>query len=413
MRSMVDASLDELARLEDPAFYLGNPFPVYRRLRCEAPVFIYKPLNTRVVTRYDDVRFVTRNADVFSSAQGEHLTDARNPAQSDDSNIGALLGDDGELLSVTDPPRHGELRRIAIAPFAPGGINTLRPRVERICDKLLDRIQYGEPVDWAKTVAMELPILTACAMLGLPGDNIDEIRSWSDAVEVASNPQSPEELQEAFAKFASLDTFVREQVGRKRQCPADDMLSHLIAQEQARDNITQANIVTMAQALIAGGNDTTAATIAGFVALLAEFPDQRERLLACPELIPSAIEEVMRLVTPARGFLRTVTRDSELRDAQLHRGDRIYFLLEAANRDEQIFPDPDTFDVGRKSERPPIAFGHGPHTCIAAPLARMEVNVLAQRLLERFPSWEFAGTPKNIWSIFRSGWEELPVRFTA
>ena len=329
-----------------------------------------------------------------------------------DSNIGALLGD-GELISVTDPPRHGELRRLGGAPFLPGPMRALRPVIERHCDTLLDQIVPGETVDWSRTVATRLPMMTVASLLGLADDDTAEITRWVDAVEAASNPQSEREMQDAMASFASLGIYVRDQLDLKRRCRADDGLSLLVEAERTRPEISEANIVTMAQALIAGGNGTTWATLAGFVALLAEYPEQRERVVADPALIPQAIEEVLRWVTPARGFLRTVTREVRLHDQVLAPGDKVFFLLESANRDEEAFDEPDVFDVGRASRRPALSFGHGPHVCIAAPLARMEVRVLAERLVARLPRWEYAGRPRRLWSIFRSSWDELPIRFAS
>jgi cytochrome P450 len=405
-------SLEELVKLEDPAFYLGDPFPVYRRLRREEPVFMYRPLGIRVVSTYADVRYGLRNVGLFSSARGLILTDVHRYVEDDRSTLDALLEVGGELISVTDPPRHGELRRVMSQGFVPGRMESLRPAVEDFCDRLLDGIAAGEPVDWVERMAVQLPILTVSALLGLPGDNMEDIRSWSDAIEIAANPQSAEEMEEAVAQFGPLDTYLLEQFGQRRGCPRDDMLSYLSEVEREQENITQANINSMAQALIAGGFGNTAAALAGFVALMAEHPEQLELIVGDRRLIPQAVEEVLRWVTPARGFLRTVTQATELYGQELRAGEQVYFLLDSANRDEEVFEAPDVFDVSRKRAQPTLAFGHGPHVCVAAPLARMELRTVVERLIDRFPRWRLAGEPRRKWSTFRSGWDQLPVIFS-
>jgi cytochrome P450 len=364
------------------------------------------------VSTYADVRYVLRNAALFSSAQGLTLTDVHKYVEGDMSTLDALLEDGGELIASTDPPRHVDLRRVMNQGFLPAKMEGLRPEVEVFCDQLLDGIVAGEPVDWVEQMAVQLPILTVSALLGLRGNNVEDIRSWSDAIEVASNPKSAEEMEEAVAKFASLDAYLVEQFTERLRCPGNDMLSYLSEVEREHENITQANINSMAQALIGGGFGNTAAALAGFVAVMAEHPLQLERVVEDRSLIPQAVEEVLRWVTPARGFLRTVTKKTELHGHELRAGEHVVVLLDSANRDEDAFEEPDVFDVGRKSAQPALAFGYGPHVCVAAPLARIELQTLVARLIDRFPRWTLAGEPRRMWSIFRAGWEELPVTFS-
>jgi cytochrome P450 len=402
--------LAEEVRLEDPEFYLGDPFPVYDRLRREDPVFKYEPLSTWVVSTYEDARYVARNAEIFSSAHGIVLADARKYAE-DASNVGAMLGE-GELIAVTDPPRHRELRRIVAPPFAPSWMERLTPQIERCCDVLLDQVPAGETVEWVEAIAARLPILTACALLGLPSEDADQVRVWTDAVEAIGDPHSLDDVTDAQRKFESLDAYVTAKIEEKRRRPAGDVLSLLAEAERAHANVSLPNIVTMAQALIAGGNDTTRALIAGIVALLAERPDQLAALAADPSLSASTVEEVLRWVSPARGFLRTATADTELRGKTIRKGDHVYFLIESANRDPGAFTAADRFDITVRRDHPPIAFGHGPHTCIAAPLVRVEAKAFIERLVARFPTWQLAGAPKRTYSVLRSSWTELPVRFS-
>ncbi|MEI7993193.1 MAG: cytochrome P450, partial [Actinomycetota bacterium] len=362
-------------------------------------------------------RYVMRNAELFSSAHGLMLSEAR-PRVADDagSNIAALLEDGGggaDHIALTDPPRHWDLRRVMNQEFVTARMDALRPEMERCCDQLLDQIVAGEPMDWVKQTAERLPLLVTSAVLGLPDDNTDDIRRWSEAMEVVLNPPSEEGMMEAFATFASSGPYLKEQFAERRSCPGRDMLTLLSVAEQKNAKISEANITSMAQSVIAGGFGTTSAALAGFVALMAEHPDQLESLVADRSLIPQAVEEVLRWVTPQRGMLRTVTQETELRGHELLAGEHVYLLLDSANRDEAAFKNPDVFDVTRKREQPILSFGHGPHVCVAAPLARLEIQMLAERLIDRFPRWTLAGEPRRAWNAIRSSWAELPVVFSS
>jgi cytochrome P450 len=403
----VDISIADEVRIEDPAWYLGDPWSVYDRVRRETPVLWIERLNTWLLTRYEDVRYVAKNPGLFSNASGLFLHDALRGGSVADE----LFGDAGEQIGVTDPPRHRELRRIATPPFTPHGVTSLRPAVEEYCDQLIAAITPGEPVEWVESVASKLPMHTACVMLGLPEENADQIRYWSDELEKLAIPMSEEEFGQTIANFATMVPYLSEQFEHKRACPADDMISMLLDSELDNEKLSLANVMMFTQTILAAGNDTTRAAISGIVATLAEHPEQLERLVADRSLIPNAIEEILRWVTPARGFLRTAAADTDVSGTTIRSGEHVYLAYDAANRDPEVFPDPDVFDVTREVRRGQVAFGYGTHVCIGAPIVRMELAALMERLIARFPRWEIVGTPSRTMTQLRSGWVELPVVF--
>jgi cytochrome P450 len=379
-------------------------------MRREAPVFWYAPRRTWALSKYTDLRHVTTNPQTFSSAYGLFLHDANKGM----SPAGELFGDSGEQVGLTDPPRHTELRKVAAPAFTPRAVAKLEAGVKEYCEELIGKIEPGKPFDFVEEVAGKLPIHTACDMLGLPNDRAEEIRFWSDELErVGTTELSPDELAEAVANFSGMNDYLLEQFEIKRRNPGDDLISVLLNAELDNDKLSEANVMMFTQTMIAAGNDTTRAMLSGIAATLAEFPDERRKVGADPSLVPNALEEVMRWVTPARGFLRTATRDTEIRGQQIKEGEHVYLMYDAANRDEDTFEAPETFDVARQENHHQMAFGFGTHVCIGAPLVRMETRVFLEKLIARFPDWELAGKPRRTETVLRSGWLELPVVFGA
>ena len=252
---------------------------------------------------------------------------------------------------------------------------------------------------------------TACAMLGLPFENIDQLRYWSDELEKLALPLPRDEFMEVVANFATMMPYLEDQFERKRARPADDMISLLLDTTLDNEKLSMANVMMFTQTVLAAGNDTTRALMAGMVATLAEHPQELEKLLADRSLVPPAIEEVMRWVTPARQFIRYVTADTEIRGQAIREGEYVCLCYDAANRDPEIFEDPEVFDISKRRHLGQVAFGYGTHVCIGAPIVRMETPPLLERLLDRFSRWEIVGPQRRSMTTLRSGWVELPVAF--
>ena len=406
----VTRPLADLVRIEDPAFYV-NPWPVYERMRSEAPAYYYEQFNTWILTRHDDVQYAARNPDVFSAAHGILLYDGVRR----DNALGQLFAGNGDMIGLTDPPRHGELRRIMQPPFTPSWLARLKPRIEAFCDRILAGIVPGEPVNWTEAVASRLPALVIAAILGIPdadGEFATRVRAWTDATEeLAGRDQSAGELAATLAAFGSLNDFIAETFQRKRGCPAEDFLSALLNEHLDNQQLSEANITAFAQLLIAAGADTTRSLLSELAAHLAMFPGQLDLLRADQSLVPNTIEEVLRFAPAAHGFARQAVKDTTLRGQQIRSGQRVWLAYEAANRDPEVFERPHEFDIRRPANRRNVTFGFGTHVCIAAPLVRLETKILLEQLVTRFSRFEIAGEGRRAESFLRNGWVELPMVF--
>jgi len=299
-------SLADLVRMEDPAFYV-HPWPVYERMQAEAPVYYYGAFNTWILTKHEDVQYAARNPEAFSAAHGILLYDGVR----ENNALGQLFAGNGDMIGLTDPPRHGELRRIMQPPFTPSWLARLKPRIEGFCDRIRSEIVPGEPVNWTDAVASRLPARVIAAILGIPDDDDEfpaRVRAWTDATEeLASRDQSAEELVATLAGFGPLNDFLGETFEGKRGCPADDFLSSLLNDPLDNEKLSEANITGFAQLLIAAGADTTRSLLSEMAAHFAMFPGQLGLLREDPSLVPNAIEEVLRFA-PAAPRLRAPGR---------------------------------------------------------------------------------------------------------
>ncbi|WP_165965855.1 cytochrome P450 [Pseudonocardia dioxanivorans] len=404
--------LADLVRIEDPAFYV-DPWPVYDRLRAEAPVWYYEPFDTWVVTGYDDVRHVARTPEVYSVRHGKLLYDGVKKQ----SGTGMMFAGDGDFIGHTDPPRHGELRRIMQPPFTPRSLNRLQEMITSYAGSLVAALEPDEPVEWVETVAARLPLLVIAAILGIPESEtefFDHARSWSDAIEsIASKDLTPEQQTACVDSFRNMNGYIGDVFDRRRREPGDDFLSSLLATHLDGAKLSEANLVGFAQALMAAGNDTVRAMLSELVAHLAGYPNQLALLAADPSLVPNAVEEALRFAPPPRGFARQVIEPTTLGGQELRPGERVWMAFDAANRDPAKFDRPHVFDIAARRANRNLAFGFGTHVCIAAALARVEAVTLLRTLLARFPRFEIAGPGRRVESFLRNGWVELPIVFHA
>ena len=400
------SDLSVLAKIDDPAFY-NDPYQVYQRIRSEDPVLRYEPLKTWILGKYDDVCAAARDPETFSNSGGIFLTDAvQGESVGDD-----YFGEEGELISSLDHPRHSEIRRVIAPAFSPKVIDAMEDSIRADCVALLDPIEPGSPVDWIALVAEKLPLIVIARLLGLPGDNIDELARWSDEIMKFGQVMSDEERAQSIATFSAMNDYLIEQLEVRRANRGDDVLSVLLSAEEQYDHITIANVLALSSTIVAGGNETTRALLGNMIWALHEHPEQLELLRKEPSLSEAAVVETLRWKGPVHGFIRKVMKPASLRGKELHQGDFVYLLYSCANRDEEIWDRPDEFLVSRPLEQTNLAFGVGPHRCPGNRLARLEAKILLEELLKKFPSWELSGVPRHIESLFRNGFYDLPVVF--
>jgi cytochrome P450 len=406
------ATLSELVRIEDPQFYLEDPYPVFARLRAEDPVFHYPPLDTYVLTRHDDIRYVNRHPELFSNARGIFLNDVKYRAASAGAPTitDSFFPPDGEQIGTTDPPRHHELRRVVSPAFAARALELMDGEIRRFAAELVERIEPDTVTDWME-LAGTLPIRTGSLLIGLPDADAAQVRHWSDELEKLGGDLTLEELQAAAGEFATLRDYIVQNLEAKRSARGNDLLSTLLEAELDDRKVSEANVIMFAMTMLAAGSDTTRALLAGMVWALAHHPDQLARLAADRSLVPGAVEEALRWVTPARAFLRTATADTSVSGTTVREGEHVYLMYMSANRDEAVFRQADRFDIARTENELHLAFGIGTHVCIGARLVRLEAGILLNALLDRFPRWELAAEPVPVVHVIRNSWHDMPVVF--
>jgi cytochrome P450 len=404
-------SLAELVRLEDPEFYL-DPHPVYDRMRREQPVYYYPPLDIFVLTRYADMREAARRPDLFSSAHGVVLSQLQYQRDGATEIMDQFIDPEGEIFAFTDPPRHRELRKVLMPAFSPRAVTAMSARIGEACRLLVESISPGAVTDVVERIAARLPILVAARLLGVPAEDAADIKRWSDARELlTSGVGSRAQLRRAATVFSEMNGFLLGQFDAKRASPGDDLMSVLLGEELDGAPLSEPRLLTYCHQVLSVGNDTTRSLLASFAIALAQHPDQLDLLAADRTLMPAAIEEALRWSTPGRGFVRTATRDTEIAGRPIRAGQRVYLLYAAGNFDPAVFPQPRRFNILRDTDQQHMAFGFGPHVCIAGQLVRLVTALLFGGLLDRYPRFELAGRPEPILHVLRNGWRSAPIVF--
>jgi cytochrome P450 len=397
-------------RIEDPDFYFEGRRESYERLHAERPVFYYEPLDVFVLTKHEDIKEAARKPEIFSSAHGLHLHELR--LTPEEVEVYSTLYGAGEQFAYADPPRHRELRGVATRNFAPRALARLGEQVKRDSAELVGKIEPGKSLDFVEEIAAVLPIRVAVVLIGLPSGYDADIRRWSDALESLKLIHGAENIRAAIRQFSEMRDFFRAQFAIKRANPGEDLISTLLASQLDGKPISEPSLLTYCSTFLAAGSDTTRSLLAGMALALAEHPDQLQKLKANPDLLEGAIEESLRWISPARGFLRTALKDVQIRGVDIKAGQRVYLLYDAGNRDAEVFADPWTYDIERPNANAHLGFGYGPHLCIAAHLARLEARELYGALLDSFDRIEVKGEVIEIRQLLRNGWVHLPLSFS-
>jgi cytochrome P450 len=410
-------SVDEAGRaLADPKAYADEArlHEALALLRRESPVTWvdapdYNPF--WAITKHADVLEIERNHEIFLNAPRPLLGTAEfDELNRERAEQGIAL----RTLIHMDDPDHRVVRAIGADWFRPRAMRALEPRVRELAKRYVDRmVDFGGECDFARQVAVHFPLYVILSLLGLPESDFDRMLKLTqelfggDDDELQRGQTNEEKLQVLLDFFAYFQGLTEE----RRKHPTDDLASAIanarIDGEPLNDFDTASYYVIIATA----GHDTTSATIAGGLQALIEHPEQRERLTNDPGLMPLAVDEMIRWVTPVKEFMRTATRDYDLRGVTIRKGDAVLLSYPSANRDEDVFDDPFSFDVGRDPNKH-LAFGFGVHYCLGAALARIEVRAFFEELLPRLRSIEFAGPAESIATTFVGGLKRLPVRYS-
>jgi cytochrome P450 len=385
-------------------FYLADPHPEFRRLRAEDPLHWYAKGPFWCAMRHADVMEISRRPRVFSSAHGTQIFEV--PRQLS----GAVsFVDNAPSIIQMDPPEHNRHRKLAISAFTPRMVATLEPRVRELARQSVAAIRPGEPFDFVEQVAVPLPMFVIAELLGVPSSDYADFRRWSEVmVEAGSTGPSETTLPTTIEMFS----YFVAKASEARRKPREDVLSRLAMATVDGQGLSDPELGIFCMTLLVAGNETTRNLISGGMGALLENPVQWQKLCANPALIPNAVEEMLRFVTPVQNFVRRVQKHTELCGKRLAKGEYVGLFYGSANRDEAVFgPDADVFDVSRRDARKHVAFGFGEHLCLGASLARLEAQVMFEELIARGPGFSLAGPVKKLPSILMNSIQEMPMVF--
>jgi cytochrome P450 len=375
----------------------------YRELRADGPI-------TRVRTQAGDLAWLVTGYPETRRLLADERLGRAHPAPdraSRISNSGLVGGPRGDF--ATEKATHERMRRLLVPAFSRRRMNALREHVQSIVDDLLDRMAARTPpVDLHEALSFPLPALVICELLGVPYDDRDHFRGLSDRVADLADAAA------SAAAYQELNAYVRRLMEVKRAAPAEDVISDLVgAADSGREDLDDDGIATIASALLFAGHETTVARIDYGTVLLLTHPDQLAALRRDPDLVPGAVEEIMRVSAPSdHGLGRYARADIEVGDVTIRAGDAVVLLAVAANRDEKVFPAPDRFDIFRTSAEPHLGFGYAQHFCIGAGLARVELQTVFGTLFQRFPTLALAVPADRLRQLpqrLSGGLAEVPV----
>ena len=360
-----------------------DPYPYYAHLRNHNPVYWVESLQSWAVSLYEDVAYICKNTQLFSSA----------PI------IPAILGElnpvpEVKWLISTDPPAHMPLRKLVNKAFTPRMVAGLEPRIKQIAAQLLDRVEDGADFDLVRDFSTPLPMMVIAEMLGVESARYRDFKQWSDdLLRMTGGAVAPAELARLRASVADLS------IEERRRNPKEDLITALVRAEEEHQALTAREVLAMCLLLLIAGNETTTNLLGNTVITLLSHPAELAQVRADLSIVPQMIEEILRYLSPVQAIFRLATADTEIAGSTIPAGSRVLILYGSANRDERQFPNPDTFDLARNPQDH-LGFGFGIHYCLGAPLARLEASVAMDALLRRFPRIQLRDQPLTWFDSF-------------
>jgi cytochrome P450 len=382
--------------MEATFFTRADYHEVLADLRAEAPVFEYAP-GRWTVARYEDIRDLSRDPARFCSRQGALVNDpirsATNPMSSP------------SILHM-DPPEHSAFRGLLNRRFTPRALGPMADSIRQSAVAVIAAAPADVEIDFVTELSAPFPLMVIAELLGIDEGDRGDFRRWSDAA--IESPDLPP--AESLAALGELARFITEHIRAKRESPGSDLVSVLIGSEVNGCPLSKDELFMFLLTLLVAGNETTRTLLSGSALVLDQHRDQRTALAADPGLVPGAVEECLRWVTPVQAFCRTATEDTTVGDASIRQGDYLCLLYASGNRDEAIFgTDAARFDIGRPANPVHVAFGFGEHVCLGASLARLEARIFTEELLARYPDYAVTGAAEAVASTTVAGIRALPV----
>ena len=392
--------LSEINVADPELFRTNTMWPYFERLRKEDPVHYcaehqFGPYWS--VTKYNDIMAVDTNHAAFSSEPAITIVDPQ-----EDFRL--------PMFIAMDPPKHDAQRKVVSPVVAGPNLEKLEPIIRERAGKILDGLPRNEDFNWVDKVSIELTTMTLATLFDFPWEDRRKLTRWSDVATASDDSGIVESQEQRRAElYECVDYFVRLWNERVNAPPKGDLISMLAHGESTR-NMDRMEYLGNLILLIVGGNDTTRNTISGSVLALNENPDQYAKLRENPALIPSMVSETIRWQTPLAYMRRTAKRDVELRGKTIREGDKVLMWYVSGNRDEEAIENPNTYWIERPRVRQHLSFGFGIHRCVGNRLAELQLKIIWEEILKRFPVIVVTGEPRRVHSSFVKGYESLPVR---
>ncbi|HEY7269263.1 MAG TPA: cytochrome P450 [Dehalococcoidia bacterium] len=422
MATQAPLTLADIELGDEALFESGRSLEAFKILRRDDPIH-YSPATEQIVarwhlTKYEDVMYVSRHPELFSSERGIVQYEAADPAMEGN----AAASGNGMMLITMDPPRHVKLRRLINKGFTPRQVNAMEPYIRDISRRLIERSAEKGESDFVIDVASQLPLAVICGMMGIEESDWPQMFSLTNKILGAGDPEYqdtvPEEIRgtpegaQATGNYGTFQmfSFFSQMLASRRANRREDLVSILVDSDIEGEKLTDPDILWFCFLLILAGNETTRNAISGGLLSFFENPDEKRKLLNDLSLMPSAVEEVLRYISPVTHMARKVMEDTSVRHAQIKKGERVVMWYPSVNRDEDMFPDADRFDITR-SPNDHLAFGIGEHFCLGAGFARLELKVMFEELFSRFPDVKQNGPAERLRSTFIGGIKHLPVKY--
>jgi cytochrome P450 len=399
-KAAYDQPLETLNPAQPALFRDDAMWPIFERLRKEDPVH-YTPESDYgpywSITKYHDIVAVDTDYQTFSSEPAITIFE-QNQGQ------GPL-----PMFIAMDPPKH-DVQRKAVSPaVSPMNLERLAPLIRERAAGILDALPVGETFDWVDKVSMELTAMTLATLFDMPQEERRKLTYWSDVVTAVPGHGLVDSLEQKMAIFQDYHAYFTGLWNQRVNAPPGSDLISMLAHSPATRNMEPREYFGNIVLLTVGGNDTTRNTITGSILALNQNPDQYKKLRANPALIPSMVSETIRWQTPLAHMRRLATRDIEFKGKQIRKGDKIIMWYVSGNRDEEVIANPNAYIIDRERHRQHLSFGFGIHRCVGNRLAELQLTIIWEEILKRFPNIEVVGEPKRVYSTFVKGYESLPV----
>ena len=391
-------------------FINGQPFELFERLRREAPVYWHEESlefepGFWALTKHEDIITVSKDPQTFSSAVGGHLMTMGDPEVVDPSAVAAIVGN----MIGMDPPDHQIYRKMVAPSFTPKAIRSLEDDMRLKIRELLDNVSDRGEFNFVTEISEQLPLWVLCEMMGIEESERPRIRDLVNNLTDASINADPDKSMQVWFNYMELFKMGRDMIEERRKNPTDDLMSVVANTKVEGGELPPELLDGFFLLMVIAGNETTRNTITGGLMALTENPEEREKLLKDPSLISNATDEMLRWVTSVIYFRRTATKDTQIRGQDIKKGDKVVMWYGSANRDEDIFENGHLFQVDRQNAKKHLAFGAGEHLCLGNRLGHMQIRILFEEMLERYPNIHSTSEPVRVPSNFLAGISELKV----